>query len=278
VAGAYPLFTSEEEASVAEFKGLAIDPIYTLAMDVPSSWLARPREARYDLDNIQLGHLSSEHPIVHAGFELDYLVIEGHARQVNTNSPPRGVQLELVRESTSGSTPVDDTQVVANLGYFQFKAKPGVLQLGIRQGRGREIFKMESAGNEGWDSPKVEEVGSEITLTSFEGLTLFPRLARLAGMEAADVLEEVRNEQGFTGVLGDIVSKSVSFWLCAVRSCVLTEILGRVTSLFKPKESSTAPSEVQADINIFTVASGLLYEVCGCSSPLNQLNFAFSTL
>jgi hypothetical protein len=37
--------------------------------------------------------------------------------------------------------------------------------------------------------------------------------------------------------------------------------VGRMTSLFKPKESAVAPSEVQADINIFTVASGLLYEV-----------------
>jgi UDP-glucose:glycoprotein glucosyltransferase len=181
-------------------------------MDVPSSWLVRPREARHDLDNIQLGHLSPEHPIVHAGFELDYLVIEGHARQVNTNAPPRGLQLELVRESTSGSTPVDDTQVVANLGYLQFKAKPGVFQLGIRPGRGREIFKMESVGNEGWDSPRVEEVGSEITLTSFEGLTLFPRLARVPGMETADVLEEVSGEHGFGGLLGDIASRCVFFW------------------------------------------------------------------
>ena len=30
-------------------------PIYTLAMDVPTAWLVRPRETLYDLDNIQLG-------------------------------------------------------------------------------------------------------------------------------------------------------------------------------------------------------------------------------
>ena len=35
----------------------------------------------------------------------------------------------------------------------------------------------------------------------------------------------------------------------------------RVTSLFKPKENAIVPSETQAEINIFTVASGLLYEV-----------------
>jgi UDP-glucose:glycoprotein glucosyltransferase len=210
-----------------------MEPIYTLAMDVPSSWLVRPREARYDLDNIQLSHLSREHPIVHAGFDLDYLVIEGHARQGSTNSPPRGVQLELVR----GSTPVDDTQVVANLGYLQFKAKPGVFQLGIRKGRGREIFKMESVGNEGWDSPGVEEGGREITLTSFEGLTLFPRLSRLPGMETADVLEEVRIEPSFGGLFGDISSRCGP--LFNRKAVTLTKLLGSHRCL-NPRRAQSA--------------------------------------
>ena len=39
------------------------------------------------------------------------------------------------------------------------------------------------------------------------------------------------------------------------------EDVDRVTSLFKPKGSAIVPSEAQAEINIFTVASGLLYEV-----------------
>lgn len=47
---------------------------------------------------------------------------------------------------------------------------------------------MESVGNSGWNSPSVEEVGSEITLTSFDGLTLYPRMARIPGMEREDVL------------------------------------------------------------------------------------------
>ena len=33
---------------------------------------------------------------VHALFELDYIVIEGHARESGTLSPPRGLQLQLV--------------------------------------------------------------------------------------------------------------------------------------------------------------------------------------
>ena len=165
-------------------------------MDVPSSWLVRPREALYDLDNIQLGSISSEDQSVKALFELDYLIIEGHAREGRTNAPPRGLQLQLV---DSNSVPVGDTQVVANLGYFQFKSKPGVFRLEIRPGRGNHIFKMESVGNEGWDSPTVESTGSEITLTSFGGLTLYPRLSRLPGMETADVLAELREPRNVDG-------------------------------------------------------------------------------
>lgn len=172
---------------VVVFDGLSEEPIYTLAMDVPPSWLVRPRDASHDLDNVLLSTLSPKDRSegVNAVFSLDFLVIEGHAREDEVLAPPRGLQLQLV---TSNSTPVADTLVVANLGYHQFRAKPGVYQFEIRPGRGREIFRLASVGTEGWDSPTVEEFGNEITLMSFEGLTLYPRTARLPGMEGIDVL------------------------------------------------------------------------------------------
>lgn len=237
-----PDYRNEIPAQVT-FEDLPADPIYTLAMDVPSSWLVRPREALYDLDNILLTQLSPSDTSVDATFSLDYLVVEGHARESGTHSPPRGVQLELVQ--VSDKTSIDDTLIAANLGYLQFKAKPGVSKLQIRaEGRGREIFKMESVGNEGWDSPRVEESGDEITLVSFEGLTLYPRLERLPGMEGEDVLEEPKGGEPST----------------------LESFKNKMFSMFKGKQSevndkSLATRKEQADINIFTVASGLLYEV-----------------
>jgi hypothetical protein len=144
----------------------------------------------YDLDNIQLGALSADDRVrgMEAVFDLDFLVVEGHAREPQSNMPPRGVQLQL----TNGNGPsIDDTQVVATLGYLQFKITPGVFRLQIREGRGRDIFKLESVGNEGWDSPTVDEAGDEITLTSFEGLTLYPRLTRQPGMDSEDVLASI---------------------------------------------------------------------------------------
>ena len=67
-------------------------------MDVPQPWLVRPREALYDLDNVQLGQLDPEDRVkgVEAVFDLDFIVIEGHARDTLLNAPPRGLQLQLV--------------------------------------------------------------------------------------------------------------------------------------------------------------------------------------
>lgn len=53
-----------------------------------------------------------------------------------------------------------------------------------------------------------QETGNEVTVTSFEGLMLYPRLARLLGQEFADMLEEPK-EGGLEpiGIVGHIVSR-----------------------------------------------------------------------
>jgi UDP-glucose:glycoprotein glucosyltransferase len=192
------------------FENLPTAPIYTMAMDVPISWVVRPREALHDLDNVQLGHLRHDED-VEAVFDLDYIVVEGHARETSTNGAPRGLQLQL---TTDDGTVMDDTQVVATLGYLQFKAKPGVFHLEIREGRGRNVYKMDSVGNEGWNSPDVGVIGNEITVTSFDGVTLYPRLGRHPGAEHLDVLEEQvvptkEEEKPTQGVIETMVSKLV---------------------------------------------------------------------
>jgi UDP-glucose:glycoprotein glucosyltransferase len=189
------------------FRDLPIEPIYTFGLDEPSSWLVRPREALYDLDNVQLSALSGDERQrgVEAVFELDYIIVGEHARETGTNSPPRSVQLQL---ASHDGRPVDDTLVVENLGYLQFKATPGVYHLEICDGRGREVFWLESAGNEGLFSPPFGEAGNEVTVTSFEGLTLYPRLARLPDQESLDVLQDPEEEElQPTGIVDNIVSR-----------------------------------------------------------------------
>ncbi|KAG1748320.1 glycosyltransferase family 24 protein [Suillus paluster] len=245
------------------FNRLSVDPIYTLSMDVPPSWLVRPREALYDLDNIQPSTLPPDG--LHALFSLDYLVVEGHARETQSNSPPRGVQLQLTTSSsTANHTPsvVDDTQVVANLGYLQFKARPGTFKLGIREGGGREVYEMASVGSEGWNSPSVEDSGEELTVMSFEGLTLYPRLSRKPGMEKVDVLGGLPQRSGHSQMIGGILSKVSSFF----------------TSKSKSTTEVVETAAKQADINIFTVASGLLYERFASIMILSVLRNTKSTV
>jgi len=207
-----------EIPAVAVFEDLPVDPLYTLALDLPGSWLTRPKESVYDLDNIQLGKLSPGDDAVEALFELDYIVIEGHARDTLTNGPPRGVQLELTNADESS---LDDTLVVANLGYFQFKAKPGVFELGIREGRSKEVFELQSVGNEGWESRAVEEIGREVTVTSFEGLTLYPRLQRRPGMEQVDVLSDEKLSSKDNGVVEEVSSWYVVLQIVGLKLIVL---------------------------------------------------------
>ncbi|KZV60832.1 glycosyltransferase family 24 protein [Peniophora sp. CONT] len=87
-----------------------------------------------------------------------------------------------------------------------FRATSGVYALEIREGKGREIYEIESVGNEGWKSPSVAEGGDVVTITSFEGLALYPRLMRKSGMERAGVLEEDEDDEESESVLGSVVS------------------------------------------------------------------------
>lgn len=164
--------------------------LLTFAVDTKHSWLAFPKETLHDLDNICLSDLSttSRENGIEALFELENIIVEGHAREMPSGAPPRGLQLVL---SNAGQDRLQttDTIVMANLGYFQLKANPGVWQLDLREGASSRIFDIESVGASGWRSDNVEKTGKNIAMTTFEGLTTYPRFRRKKGMEQADLLE-----------------------------------------------------------------------------------------
>ena len=60
---------------------------------------------------------------------------------------PRGAQLVLGTERNSHAA---DTIIMANLGYFQFKANPGFYKISLQEGRSSEIFNIDSVGSRGW--------------------------------------------------------------------------------------------------------------------------------
>ncbi|KAF2487073.1 UDP-glucose:Glyco protein glucosyltransferase-domain-containing protein [Neohortaea acidophila] len=190
----------------ATFAGLPADALLTTGMDLPASWLVAPEESVHDPDNIKLSALKSSSD-VDTVYELEHILIEGHSRDVTAGPPPRGAQLVL---ETEADRHFADTIIMANLGYFQFKANPGVYNLALQKGRSEEIFHIDSAGTKGYSS-QLGDDGTEIALMSFRGATLLSKAVKYG-----------------SSLLGD--------------------------------SGKAVASPAQADINIFSVASGHLYE------------------
>ncbi|CAG8627822.1 448_t:CDS:10, partial [Ambispora leptoticha] len=227
----------------ALFNGLPEDPLLTLGMDTIQAWLVTPLSSIHDLDNIKLKNLdiSNTKRGVESIFELKNLLIEGHARDITSNKPPGGLQLVL---GTKSNPTLVDTIVMANLGYFQLKANPGVWSLGLREGRSTEIFEIESVGSEGWYSRTVDEIGSFIFVYSFEGGLIYPRVKRKPGKEHEEILVAADDEGG----VEEDDKSGDGLW-------------GYIKSKFSYKSKHDHQQQQQkAVINIFSVASGHLYE------------------
>jgi UDP-glucose:glycoprotein glucosyltransferase len=233
---------------LAEFENIPIDPLFTVGIHPPQAWLVTPVVSVYDLDNICLK--SVEDKGVNAIFELKNILIEGHARDMRLNSAPRGVQLIL---GTKSYPSMVDTIVMANLGYFQLKANPGVWDLRLRSGRSADIYQIINIGNDirSWIDDKnedlvknYEEHGIISALTSFEGSTVFLRIDKKKGMEKEDVLSEESNKTKEEN------NDSDKIW------GKLKKKLG-MNNDDNNNENNKKPAE---KINIFSVASGHLYE------------------
>lgn len=216
----------------ANFKGIPSDALLNLGMDVQPAWLVAAKDSVHDLDNLKLSSINSD---VDATYELENILIEGHSRESSGN-PPRGVQLNLGTESDPHFA---DTIIMANIGYFQFKANPGYYNIQLKKGRSEDIFTITSVGAKGYNAAAGDE-GTEVSLLGFQGTTLYPRLHRKPGQEQEDVLDESASAGS------DIFSRGLKF-------------AGGILGGSKSKTKSISDTE-HAEINIFSVASGHLYE------------------
>jgi UDP-glucose:glycoprotein glucosyltransferase len=236
----------------AHFSGIPKEALLNLGMDVPPSWLVAPEESIHDLDNIKLSSLTAGANI-DAIYGLESILIEGHSRDTtNGGQPPRGAEVVLATEKNPHFA---DTIIMANLGYFQFKANPGYYNIQLKSGRSQEVFTIDSAGPKGW-APQPNDETSEIVLMSFQGTTLFPRLSRKPGQEEADVLSP---EENFASELVGKGTQKVNQFLgkIGLGGFNTEKVLKKGADLFGGK---AVHKSVQAEINIFSVASGHLYE------------------
>lgn len=214
----------------AKFTGVPQEALLTVGLDIPPAWLVAPKVSVYDLDNIKLSSTKTD---IDALYELEYILIEGHSREMPGGGAPRGAQLIL---GTERDPHFADTIIMSNLGYFQFKANPGFYRIRLQDGRSSDIFEIDSIGPHGW-TPVPGDETTELGLMSFQGSTIYPRLSRKSGMAKEDVLEEEPNPPL------DFISRGLNF---------AQDIMGG--------KGKNVEKEPQADINIFSVASGHLYE------------------
>uniref|UniRef100_A0A8C7Y8C1 UDP-glucose ceramide glucosyltransferase-like 1 n=1 Tax=Oryzias sinensis TaxID=183150 RepID=A0A8C7Y8C1_9TELE len=205
---------------VARFMDLPESPLLTLNMITPESWMVQAVSSPYDLDNI---HLQEVNGVVTAEFELEHLLLEGHCFDLSTGQPPRGLQFTL---GMSRDPLMYDTIVMANLGYFQLKANPGAWILRLRKGRSEEIYQILT--HDGTDSPA--DAGDVIVvLNSFHSKIIKVRVQKKAEKIGEDLLSETTEGKGI--------------WDSLVRWVI-----------------DDGQKKKEDDLNIFSVASGHLYE------------------
>ena len=239
-----------------QFSQLPRHQTLTAHLDVPEAWLVTTVVATYDLDNLRLTDLPEEQATMHAEYRVEALLITGYCSESGTRDPPRGTQLII---GDSG------TVVMSNLGYFQLPAAPGVFELALRPGRSADMYVfselVESTSGEilltveGEESARDEGAltSTEITVSSWQGLSIQISLERRPEMEGGDVLEDDSGSAKGSGLLNKITST----WGKADR--------------VRPET-----------INIFSVASGHLYErflkimmLSVCRNTNNPVKFWF---
>ncbi|KAM8786828.1 UDP-glucose:glycoprotein glucosyltransferase 2 isoform 2-T2 [Rhynchonycteris naso] len=210
---------------VAKFLDIPESPLLTLNMITPEGWLVETVHSNCDLDNI---HLKDIEKAVVAGYELEYLLLEGHCFDVATEQPPRGLQFTL---GTKSQPVVVDTVVMANLGYFQLKANPGAWILKLRKGKSEDIYQI--VRHEGTDSQS--DFGDVVVvLNSFKSKILEIQVQKKPDKIKEDILTD-RGEKRGKGMWDSI--KSFTRGLSKGKDRKETDVL-----------------------NIFSVASGHLYE------------------
>ncbi|RVE50987.1 hypothetical protein evm_004396 [Chilo suppressalis] len=209
--------------AIARFSRLPHAPLLSLELRTPANWLVECVKSVYDLDNIRLADVET---VVHSEFELEYLLLEGHAWDTTLGTPPRGLQLVL---GTREKPETMDTIVMANLGYFQLKANPGAWILRLRPGRSEEIYEI--VGHENTDTPAGSE-DIQVLMSSFRSHVIKLRVSKKPEKQHLELLVE-NDEKNSGGIWNSIASS------------------------FGGGEDQESQDEI---INVFSVASGHLYE------------------
>ncbi|KAH8859143.1 UDP-glucose:glycoprotein glucosyltransferase 1 [Schistosoma japonicum] len=238
----------------AYFTNLPGQSLLTLGMDEPHGWMVAAIKAEQDLDNLRLADYRSSHHLVEAVFELEYLLLEGHCIEESSMKPPRGLQFTLGPTPTSEAC---DTIVMANLGYFQLKANPGSWHLRIRAGKSQKLYEIS-----GQENSHVPASSKEIItlISNFRSKIIEVYVSKRAEYADESLLDD-NSEESSSGS-DNWLKKHSEVW--STLSNYADEYCPSWLNSLKLSLQSHLPwhkcASNQETINIFSVASGHLYE------------------
>ena len=240
--------TGARQVSEQAFFRIQSKNVLTMGVDTPESWILMSKSARYDLDNLKLADFSGGSASV--VYQLEHLLIQGRGYDVMYRGPPAGLQLWL---GNSIHPHIQDTVVMQNLGYFQLKASPGVWDVRLAPGISDEVFYIvDDRDDDSREKNTVPEGGANARTKSFAISTFSDKYVNLnvqrrPGQERVDLTNVERKEPSPEGNRG--------FW---------NKMKGMFAGLDSEGAGESGDAELVDDvngkINIFSVASGHLYE------------------
>lgn len=241
------------EGPLGHFLNMPPTRTLTMNLDVPEPWLVEPVIAIHDLDNIILQKLSGK--TMTAVFELEALVVTGQCYE--NGEPPRGLQLLL---GTRFAPHMVDTIVMANLGYWQLKAAPGVMTLKLAPGKSTELYTLKGPG----EGTEVGPISKQLVIQSLRGAVVRLEVVKRKGKEGQKILDA---DDDLDGDLEDEArpkkkGKSKAGLLKWATNFIG---MGKESDVHAagPGVVSLGGQRIQRrgeTINIFSIASGHLYE------------------
>ncbi|CAI0375268.1 unnamed protein product, partial [Linum tenue] len=248
----------------AFFANMPLSKTLTLNLDVPEPWLVEPVIAvlilecsvlhaiffSHDMDNILLENLGDTRTM-QAVFELEAVVLTGHCSEKD-HEPPRGLQLIL---GTKSMPHLVDTIVMANLGYWQMKASPGVWYLQLAPGRSSELYALK----EGGVGNENKHFSKRITLDDFRGKVVHLEVMKRKGMEHEKLLlssDDDSQSRGREKGSRDGWNANFLKWATGFIGGNGKSKKGGNTAVAKKGKGGRHGRT----INIFSIASGHLYE------------------
>lgn len=287
----------DTETNAVVLSNMPQSTLMSMDLDVPSAWISMPKISIYDLDNIVLDKV--EEDVLEATYELKYILIEGHATDVTLNKAPRGVQLNLGTQTQPHITDtiimenLGYLQLKAGPGLWKVSLKEGlsseifnVVEMGLFGGSElpdpTHIWVTELTGTIVF--PKlVRKKGKEDMDVLGEGTGLGkPGRRQLNGdpvkskdgkneshQKWLDLIESISralNERVLGFIFRGREPTTKIRWELLVELTIGHDNYNLINRYWKKygfgssSESSSELAKSNAEINIFSVASGHLYE------------------